>query len=800
MSYGPWGGNGGTAFDDGVYTGVRQLNLTRTSGIVSMKVLYDRDGRSIWGYKNGGTGAVKSDKIVFDFPFEVLTHITGYMGSLMYMGPKVIKSLTFHTTKKTYGPYGDEQGIPFSSNLREGRIVGFFGRNGWYIDCIGVHVVEGKVCTPQPSKDVAVGLNNGETAMVYARSWANKLSPPKIGWNEEAPYGVIKESAPQGPGPWGGDGGRIWDDGVFCGIKQIYMTRGDYINSIQIEYDRNGQSVWSVRHGAAGEAIHQIILDYPHEIVTCVSGYYSSMVRDEGHKVIRSLTIYTSRGKYGPFGEEIGTFFTSAVTEGKVVGFHGRSSLYLDAIGDERAGTRRNCKSVTSFSNKGGLYKGCDIVLPGYSRLCEPDGESGGDQASRGCGRSPDDGENQGEGRSVAVFERTVQGKTYFLFKFRTAYDQNFVLLNQLWNPYGHSMILLSYEARTPIEPLIFMYVPFWVKFDIQDPFFGTPNFLYEFDQSLGQVLVTEPNTTNRRVTKNGYRARVVMDIYGAFHPAVWAELTDGSILIRTKYEATAVNFYSTCFKMGYRSSGCTEVLAEEDMGNTGLAIIPTGTVVHEPRTHIHVTARKRDRTRTRTLGSLPNPTRRRFTGTSQDGMGSMDILGGKIDQVLPGQAVHHNGQAGLTSHRGGVFHTSEIRGEPDMALDFTVLGQLGHMIVEEELLTYHFEMGLPEGREGRRDDRDSDAGEGLTIWEHNQGGGRDDLVQGDQGTLGLGTPVLPQFSSFGEILFIPSLSQLLRQEGSMSSSTRDLIPQLALQVRGQSIRYLQASTSQVVH
>ncbi|KAF6163045.1 hypothetical protein GIB67_001373 [Kingdonia uniflora] len=351
MSYGPWGGNGGTAFDDGVYTGVRQLNLTRTSGIVSMKVLYDRDGRSIWGYKNGGTGAVKSDKIVFDFPFEVLTHITGYMGSLMYMGPKVIKSLTFHTTKKTYGPYGDEQGIPFSSNLREGRIVGFFGRNGWYIDCIGVHVVEGKVCTPQPSKDVAVGLNNGGTAMVYARSWANKLSPPKIGWNEEAPYGVIKESAPQGPGPWGGDGGRVWDDGVFCGIKQIYMTRGDYINSIQIEYDRNGQSVWSVRHGAAGEAIHQIILDYPHEIVTCVSGYYSSMVRDEGHKVIRSLTIYTSRGKYGPFGEEIGTFFTSAVTEGKVVGFHGRSSLYLDAIGvhmQHWLGEQKTGKSIMS--------------------------------------------------------------------------------------------------------------------------------------------------------------------------------------------------------------------------------------------------------------------------------------------------------------------------------------------------------------------------------------------------------------------------------------------------------------------
>lgn len=60
------------------------------------------------------------------------------------------------------------------------------------------------------------------------------------------------EPAPCGPGPWGGDGGRPWDDGVFSGIKQIYLTRSEAICSIQIEYDRNGQSVWSVKHGGNG--------------------------------------------------------------------------------------------------------------------------------------------------------------------------------------------------------------------------------------------------------------------------------------------------------------------------------------------------------------------------------------------------------------------------------------------------------------------------------------------------------------------------------------------------------------------
>lgn len=76
--------------------------------------------------------------------------------------------------------------------------------------------------------------------------------------------GLIKEPAPSGPGPWGGDGGRPWDDGVFSGIKQIFVTRADAIHSIQIEYDRNGQSVWSIKHGGnAGSFTHRV-LNLPH--------------------------------------------------------------------------------------------------------------------------------------------------------------------------------------------------------------------------------------------------------------------------------------------------------------------------------------------------------------------------------------------------------------------------------------------------------------------------------------------------------------------------------------------------------
>lgn len=71
-------------------------------------------------------------------------------------------------------------------------------------------------------------------------------------------YGVVKEPIPIGPGPWGGEGGKPWDDGVYTGIKQIYVTRDDFIGSIQIEYDRSGQSVWSTRHGNGGQITHRV--------------------------------------------------------------------------------------------------------------------------------------------------------------------------------------------------------------------------------------------------------------------------------------------------------------------------------------------------------------------------------------------------------------------------------------------------------------------------------------------------------------------------------------------------------------
>nr|TKS03329.1 jacalin-related lectin 3-like isoform X2 [Populus alba] len=333
--YGPWGGAGGSKFDDGTYTGIRQIHLSRHVAIVSIKVQYDRDGQAIWGSKHGGTGGFKSDKIIFDYPYEILTRVTGTYGSLMYMGPNIIRSLTFYTNKGKHGPFGEEQGPSFTNKIDEGKIVGFHGREGILLDAIGVNVLAGAVKPTKHHLSDAIKQTEADVAQIDNSPWSNKLVVAKRGQTEEVACGVIKEPAPCGPGPWGGDGGKQWDDGVFSGIKQIFITKVEAICSIQIEYDRNGQSVWSVKHGGnGGTATHRVKLQYPHEVLICLSGYYGPVGCDEkSPKVIKSLTFHTSRGKYGPFGEEIGTYFTSTTTEGKVVGFHGRSSAYMDAIG-----------------------------------------------------------------------------------------------------------------------------------------------------------------------------------------------------------------------------------------------------------------------------------------------------------------------------------------------------------------------------------------------------------------------------------------------------------------------------------
>ena len=84
-------------------------------------------------------------QIFFDYPFEILSSISVYYGTVLLLGRTVIKSLTFHTNRRDCGPYGEEQGTVFPSKLVKGKIFGFHRRKGWCLNAIGVHMLEGQV-------------------------------------------------------------------------------------------------------------------------------------------------------------------------------------------------------------------------------------------------------------------------------------------------------------------------------------------------------------------------------------------------------------------------------------------------------------------------------------------------------------------------------------------------------------------------------------------------------------------------------------------------------------------------------
>ncbi|KAF3962766.1 hypothetical protein CMV_012761 [Castanea mollissima] len=262
----------------------------------------DGDGAFEYSDKYGGD---RTDKILLDWPREYLTSITGTIGNVRNY--TVIKSLRFYSNRTKYGPYGDERGESFSFPMEGGIIVGFNGRSGALLDAIGVYVKTFiPSCALSPSFTMHQKLDNKMNVVV-----------------------------PRGLGPWGGHGGKQWDDGVFSTIRELHLHVGDsVIHAIHVLYEsKDGKLVWSQKHGrSGGDKIHRIKLDESRDFLVGIVGFYGPVKGNDSFEVLRSITFYTNNSKYGPFGDEIGNAFTSSVTTGKVVGFHGRSGVYLDAI------------------------------------------------------------------------------------------------------------------------------------------------------------------------------------------------------------------------------------------------------------------------------------------------------------------------------------------------------------------------------------------------------------------------------------------------------------------------------------
>uniref|UniRef100_A0A7N2KSA7 Jacalin-type lectin domain-containing protein n=1 Tax=Quercus lobata TaxID=97700 RepID=A0A7N2KSA7_QUELO len=227
LKVGPWGGEGGKnswSFKANK-GGISEIVIMHGWAIDAISFKSDdRSGTFQYSDKFGGNGG-RTEKIMLDWPREYLTSISGTYESAWPFGPVVIKSLHIITNVTKYGPYGYENGTPFSFPAEGGEIVGFHGRSEDLVHSIGVYV---------------------------------------------------KSQIP------------------FCASNPDYTMQ------------------------------QEIKLDASTEFLVGIMGFYGPVKGNDDYEALRSITLYTKNGRYGPFGEEIGTSFTSSASRGKVVGSHGR--------------------------------------------------------------------------------------------------------------------------------------------------------------------------------------------------------------------------------------------------------------------------------------------------------------------------------------------------------------------------------------------------------------------------------------------------------------------------------------------
>lgn len=275
------GGVNGALFDDVLnsnVSGVRAVNITfNEKQVGSIEVLYLLSNGSLYQAPRHGYPLTSNSLILLDSD-EVIEEVEGQTDG------NVINQLIFTTRKSTYerntyGPFGGSGPLSFSF---EGYVVGFHGRSGERLNQIGVYSLD-----------------------------------------------FVKRSK-----AFGEDGGSEFDEHVdvafppVVGLSRLFIGHGDRIDSIQPEYLLLGNAtVLGEKHGGDFGDLTVVTFDKG-EVITAING----MV-DMG--IVSRLTVFTMKAggvpvQYGPFGI-LGT--TPFSFKGSILGFHGRSGIYIDRLG-----------------------------------------------------------------------------------------------------------------------------------------------------------------------------------------------------------------------------------------------------------------------------------------------------------------------------------------------------------------------------------------------------------------------------------------------------------------------------------
>lgn len=136
---GPWGGNGGAAFDiPDLPMSIESVTITCGDVINSLAFSYvDKTDQK----KNVGPwgGAGKVSVTIMFASSEIVKQVTGTTNSIG--GDTVVTSLAFDTNVTSYGPFGKANGTLFSSQVPDNSsVVGFYARAGGSVNALGAYV------------------------------------------------------------------------------------------------------------------------------------------------------------------------------------------------------------------------------------------------------------------------------------------------------------------------------------------------------------------------------------------------------------------------------------------------------------------------------------------------------------------------------------------------------------------------------------------------------------------------------------------------------------------------------------
>uniref|UniRef100_M4C7F1 Jacalin-type lectin domain-containing protein n=1 Tax=Brassica campestris TaxID=3711 RepID=M4C7F1_BRACM len=276
------GGAEGRVWNDGSFDAVKRLRIGQDNvRITYLEFEYAKGGKSEQLH-HGVKGGTPSE-FVLDFPDEYIKSVEATYDKPNLFQNTVITSLTIKTSKGRTSSFGYTKGKKFVLEQKDCPLVGFHGKVGDAIDALGAYFAP----------------------LVPAK----KL--PSVG----------------------GNGGVAWDDGVYDGVRKIYVGQGnDGVSFVKFEYTKGTELVSGDEHGKATILGAEEFVLEDGEYLTALVGYYDKIYGVDEPAII-SLQFKTNKRESIPFGMSAGEKFTLGESGHKIVGFHGQASDVIHSVG-----------------------------------------------------------------------------------------------------------------------------------------------------------------------------------------------------------------------------------------------------------------------------------------------------------------------------------------------------------------------------------------------------------------------------------------------------------------------------------